>query len=193
MTQHKIYLAGPEVFLDNVADLSARKKDICARYGLAGVFPLDAEINQHKAMTPQEHARAISEANEGLMRDCDGLIANCTPFRGPSMDIGTGYEIGFMRARGRPVFGYSNVVGDYKQRAERYHRAHREDAVDPYTAGADIEDFGLFENLMIAVALRNHDFDVVCRSVEPGSELTDLAAFETCAEMAAEHFARQAS
>ena len=191
--QHKIYLAGPEVFLDNVAELSARKKEICSRHGLTGVFPLDAEISQLDSMSPAAQARAISEANEDLMRGCDGLIANCTPFRGPSMDIGTGYEIGFMRGRDRPVFGYSNVSGDYKQRAEHYNETRGERAVDPYTAGSEVEDFGLFENLMIAVALRNFDFDVVCKTVEPGCELTDLTAFERCAEMAAHHFARETS
>ena len=54
------------------------------------------------------------------MRSCDLLIANCTPFRGVSMDVGTAFEIGFMRALGRPVFGYSNTPADY---AARVHTA----------------------------------------------------------------------
>ena len=49
-------------------------------------------------------------ANEAHIRSCDALIAELTPFRGPSADVGTVYELGFMRALGRPVFGYSNVA-----------------------------------------------------------------------------------
>ena len=36
------------------------------------------------------------------------MIVNLTPFRGPSADVGSAYEMGFMRALGRPIFAYSN-------------------------------------------------------------------------------------
>ena len=63
---------------------------------------------------PAEQARRISRANEGLMRSCDALVANLTPFRGVSMDSGTAFEVGFMQALGRPLgAGYTNVTADY--------------------------------------------------------------------------------
>jgi nucleoside 2-deoxyribosyltransferase len=86
------------------------------------VFPLDASLDL-AGLAKAEQARRISAANEGLMRSCDLLIANLTPFRGVSMDAGTAFEVGFMRALGRPVLGCTNVAADYRQRAEAYRRA----------------------------------------------------------------------
>ncbi len=180
MSQPKIYLAGPEVFLADVAAIAAAKKDLCARHGLVGVFPFDAQISELAALAPAEQARRISEENENLMRGCDALVANCTPFRSVSMDIGTGYEIGFMHGLGKPVFGYSNVSQSLAERTARYNQTLGSGAIDPYTAGTEVENFGLFENLMIAVALQNFSCDVVLNDVSAGDELTDLTAFEAC-------------
>ena len=44
------------------------------------------------------------------------MIANLTPFRGPSADVGTVYEVGFMRALGRPVFGYATTAEPFTRR-----------------------------------------------------------------------------
>jgi len=44
---------------------------------------------------------------ERTMRGCQAMIVNLTPFRGPSADVGSAYEMGFMRALGRPIFAYS--------------------------------------------------------------------------------------
>src|SRR5687767_1315317 len=122
MSAPRIYLAGPEVFLPDAIAMGARKAAMCATYGLAGVFPLDAQLGL-AGLPKAEAARRISEANEGLMRSCDALIANLTPFRGVSMDSGTAFEVGFMRALGRPVLGYTNVMDDYKARALIYRSA----------------------------------------------------------------------
>ncbi len=94
----------------------------------------------------------ISTANEGLMRSCDALIANLTPFRGVSMDTGTAFEVGFMRALGRPVLGYTNVVADYRERAEQYRRASP-GLPDADASDIQIEDFDCAENLMIEAAI----------------------------------------
>ena len=39
----RVYLAGPDVFLANARDIGARKRAICERHGLIGVFPGDEE------------------------------------------------------------------------------------------------------------------------------------------------------
>src|SRR5688500_12387249 len=122
MPPPRIYLAGPEVFLPDALAMGARKAAMCAQHGLEGVFPLDAQLGLAGLAKP-EQARRISEENEGLMRSCAGLIANLTPFRGVSMDAGTAFEVGFMRALQRPVLGYTNVVADYRARAEVYRSA----------------------------------------------------------------------
>jgi nucleoside 2-deoxyribosyltransferase len=37
-----------------------------------------------------------------MMQQCDLAIAQLTPFRGVSMDVGTAVELGYMHARGKP-------------------------------------------------------------------------------------------
>ena len=39
----RVYLAGPDVFLANAREIGARKRAICERHGLVGVFPADEE------------------------------------------------------------------------------------------------------------------------------------------------------
>jgi nucleoside 2-deoxyribosyltransferase len=104
----RIYLAGPAVFLANARDIGARKRAICERHGLVGVFPGDEEDPCDPTLPPAEQGLAISRAMERVMRGCDAMIVNLTPFRGPSADVGSAYETGFMRALDRPIFAYSN-------------------------------------------------------------------------------------
>jgi nucleoside 2-deoxyribosyltransferase len=186
MSMHRIYLAGPEVFLPDALAMGARKAALCAAHGLEGAFPLDAQLGLAGLARP-EQARRISEANEGLMRSCAGLIANLTPFRGVSMDSGTAFEVGFMRALGRPVLGYTNVTADYRERAEIYRRA-APPLADADCPGAEIEDFDGAENLMIEVAIVASGGSVVRTAVPPGEEMRHLAGFEACLAQAAKIF-----
>lgn len=174
----RIYLAGPEVFLPDALAVGQAKVALCAAHGCEGVFPLDASLDL-TGLKKHEQAARISAANEGLMRTCDALIANLTPFRGVSMDSGTAFEVGFMRALGRPVLGYSNVAGDYKARADAY-RALRIGLPDADAPDVEVEDFGLEENLMIAVAIVQSGGSVVARTVPAGQEMRDLTGFEAC-------------
>lgn len=179
----RVYLAGPEVFFANAVEQGEEKKRLCAEFGFEGVFPLDNEIEGAGSLSPEAVARAISHGNERLMRDSDLIIANCTPFRGPSMDAGTAFEIGFMRALGRPVFGYSNVAGDYAGRVRGSSEAVLAEW-DSETRAAGIEDFGLSENLMIAIAVLDTGGQFVMRDVAPDRVLSDLAAFRDCLALA---------
>jgi nucleoside 2-deoxyribosyltransferase len=174
----RIYLAGPEVFLPDPIAAGRRKVEIAARYGLTGLYPLDAALDL-TGLGKVVQAQRISRANEELMHSADGLIANLTPFRGISMDCGTAFEVGFMRALGRPVLGYSNIVTDYAVRATQY----RQRGIPPGDADRTdvaIEDFYGAENLMITAAIEASGSSVIRRAAEAGRELDDLAAYEVC-------------
>ena len=121
------------------------------------------------------------------MRGCDLLIANLTPFRGVSMDAGTAFEVGFMRALGRPVLGYTNVTADYRERSEHYRRA-APGLLDADGPDVQIEDFDGAENLMIEVAITASGGTVVRSNVPPGEEMRHLAGFEACLAQAARIF-----
>lgn len=175
MARPRVYLAGPEVFLPDAVAKGREKCAVAGEMGLEGVFPLDAALGL-SGLSKLEQARRISLANEGLMRSCDALIANLTPFRGVSMDAGTAFEVGFMRALGRPVAGYANVTEDYATRARRF-RADIRLPGDCDGPDVDVEDFGLGENLMIEIAVIESGLSVARASVPAGQEMRDLTAF----------------
>ncbi|NMJ41685.1 nucleoside 2-deoxyribosyltransferase [Roseomonas sp. JC162] len=176
----RVYLAGPEVFLPDALDVAAAKKRVCAAHGLEGVFPLDPPPMLPPGDRP--YWMRIYLGNEGHIRSCDGLIANLTPFRGPSADAGTVFELGFMRALGRPVMGYSNVATDFLGRTRGFLGATATRRTDGGWEDADamgLEDFGLGDNLMIdgGIAAAGGAFE---REDAPGDRWRDLAAFERC-------------
>lgn len=178
----RVYLAGPEVFFPDAIAQGAEKKRLCAEAGFEGVYPLDNSVDT-AGLSPEAIARVISHGNEALMRSADLLVANCTPFRGVSMDAGTAFEIGFMRALGQPVFGYSNVAADYARRV-RETPAAAQAAWDAQTRQADVENFGLAENLMIAIAVLDSAGRFVTRAVPEDRRLSDLEGFRACLVLA---------
>jgi len=175
VTRPRAYLAGPDVFLPDPKRAAAAKKELCLRYGIDGVFPLDAELDLGK-LAPRDAGLAIGRANESLIRSCQLVIANLTPFRGPSADPGTAYEVGFARALGLPVFGYSNAATDFATRARAF--------VSERPDGLAIESFGLFDNLMLANAIEESGGALVAVAAPEAELHTSLAAFEKCLEAA---------
>ena len=89
----RVYLAGPEVFLEDAASIFEQKKAICQRYGFHGVSPLESHVDVAGG-SRQAIGYQISQANEACMRSCHALIANLTPFRSPSADPGTSHSRG---------------------------------------------------------------------------------------------------
>jgi nucleoside 2-deoxyribosyltransferase len=178
----KVYLAGPDVFLPDPIAMAERKRAICAVHGLAAIFPVDAHP-QHPEEAAIPRWLWIYRRNEAHMRDADAVIANLTPFRGPSADPGTVYELGFMRALGRKVLGYSNVAADLVPRTLGFigPAAHR-DAEGRWRDAEDmaVEDFGLADNLMIDGGIHEAGGLLVRREVPAGERWTDLGAFEAC-------------
>ena len=121
------------------------------------------------------------------MDGCDAVIANMTPFRGPSMDVGTAFELGYMAGRGRPVLGYSNVTATYATRAlEFFGVLPGSDAASAALAdpsGMAIEPFGLVDNLMLESAVLEAGFEVVTVAVmAPEALYRDLQGFTACVE-----------
>ncbi|MEM9168751.1 MAG: nucleoside 2-deoxyribosyltransferase [Pseudomonadota bacterium] len=148
----RVYLAGPEVFLPDAIDIGRRKKALCAQFGLDGLFPLDNDV-PIDALAPHAAARRIYDGNIAMLRACDAVIANLTPFRGPGVDDGTAFEVGFAAALGTPVMGYSNVYGTLaaKAAAASVVATTGEDGARD-ADGLLVEDFALPANLMLACA-----------------------------------------
>ena len=104
----RVYLAGPDVFLANARDIGARKRAICERHGLVGVFPGDEDDPCDPALPPAEQWSCHQPRHGTRHAGVRCHDRQPYPFRGPSADVGSAYEMGFMRALGRPIFAYSN-------------------------------------------------------------------------------------
>lgn len=179
----RIYLAGPDVFLPDPLARGAALKAICARHGVEGVFPMDPLPSEPAAWAALPEFQRIALRNEAHIRAADALIANLTPFRGPSADVGTVFEIGFMRALGRPVFGWSNTAVDFATRTRAFLGATAVEAPDgTWRDGEEmaLERFGCLDNLMIdgAVVASGGCLEVV--ELPAAVRWTDLKAFERC-------------
>lgn len=135
----QVYLAGPDVFRENAKVHLAGLQNFCYAHGLTGLSPLDTELGQFRH--DRHTAMKIFAGNVALMNKADVAIANICPFRGPNMDPGTAFEIGYMHALGKAVFCYTSNGEKLAKRS------------GPYTLGSTdfpiIEEFGLVENLMI--------------------------------------------
>lgn len=129
----KIYLAGPDVFRVDCVQYGHKLKALCMTLNAVGLWPFDNEANS---------AVEIRAANERMMREADAVIANISPFRGPGMDPGTAYEIGYARALGKPVALYCTNQSDYATRV--------------IPDGLGVEGFGLQDNLMVCAGETVH-------------------------------------
>lgn len=177
----RVYLAGPDVFLPDPVTRGAALKQICASFGLRGVFPLDElDGGDPPELVALDLAFRIARRNELHIVACDALIANLTPFRGPSADVGTVYELGFARALNRPVFGWSNVTTKFAARTRTF--IGSDGATDQ--TGMLVEDFGMADNLMIEGGIAASGGEFFAADIPPASVWQDLAAFE-CAVVAA--------
>jgi nucleoside 2-deoxyribosyltransferase len=178
----KVYLAGPEVFLPDALAIGQRKRDICERHGMTGLYPLDNAVD----LSARDASRQIFKGLEEMMDAADAIIANLTPFRGPGADPGTVYELGYMAGRGKLCFGYCNDPASYAERVARFMRvttAAEKRLIDG--DGLTVEDFGLPDNLMMIHALELHGSPLVMPQSRPDDIWHDLTSFEACVRLAA--------
>jgi nucleoside 2-deoxyribosyltransferase len=183
----KVYLAGPDVFLPDPIAWLERKKAICAGHGLTGVSPLDTLAQEPAEWAELPQWRQIALRNEAHIKNCAAVVANLTPFRGPSADAGTVYEVGFARGIGLKVFGYATVTAAFLDRTLSCIGGGRQ-APDGSWWDADgllVEQFGLFDNLMIEGGITASGGALIR---EDQDRWHDLTVFERCIQAAAATF-----
>ena len=160
----RAYLAGPDVFHQ---DAMRRGEDLvrrCAEHGIDGIFPFDPDEPGKDREPGIRTARSIYDEDLDLLDGCNMVIANMEPFRGPSMDVGTAFEMGYAVRAGVPVFAYSSKAD--QTYAERVFSIAAGDGRVEDQADMLVEDFGLTDNLMVTcspIAILE-TFDAACRA-----------------------------
>jgi nucleoside 2-deoxyribosyltransferase len=161
-TTYYIYLSGPEVFLASPFEAGTIAKAECemandpdADFVLEALYPLDQVIDNFAF--DLETAFRIYLANVELMEQSFATASNMIRFRSPSTDVGTAFEMGYVRAQGKPVFGYYDAIafygefeesGTYAERVALYN--YTEFAGQQYDKdGLEVEGFGGPDNLML--------------------------------------------
>ena len=170
------------MFLPDALAIGQRKRDICERHGMTGLYPLDNAVD----LFARDASLQIFKGLEEMMDAADAIIANLTPFRGPGADPGTVYELGYMAGRGKHCLGYCNDPAPYAERVARFMKVTA--ALDNRLVDSDgltVEDFALPDNLMMIHALELHGSPLVMPQSRPDDIWHDLTAFEACVRLAA--------
>jgi nucleoside 2-deoxyribosyltransferase len=165
---------------------AAGKKAICDRHGLVGVSPLDDLEREPLEWAALPFWRKIAMRNEAHIRSCQAVIANLTPFRGPSADVGTVYEVGFARALRLPIFGYATTTQPFLPRTLKALGESAEARQDGSWQDGDgllVEQFGLFDNLMIEGGIMDSGGTLITGDT---NRWVDLSLFERCVRTVAE-------
>lgn len=173
----RLYLAGPDVFLPDAVAIGRSKVALCAAYGFEGLFPLDCEPPP-PGVSHREAGLQIYRANVALMRSADAVIANLTPFRGPSADVGTAFELGFFAAMQRPIFAYSADASGFAERTRTL--LGLDSSAERDADGCSIEPFGLPDNLMLPGAVLDGGGEWVSDANASAPGLAAVSAFGKC-------------
>ncbi|MBY0355796.1 MAG: nucleoside 2-deoxyribosyltransferase [Rickettsiales bacterium] len=181
------YLAGPDVFYPDAVARGAEKKQKLSEVGIIGHYPFDNELNKVKGESDRAFGLRIGKANEEMMLNCckpnqvGVILVNMTPWHGPSTDVGTAFEAGFMSALAQTnphvvIVGYyedKKVTRSFFERCKAFFKQQiatitNEHGDTHYTDphGNTLENFGgLEDNLMICNAIEKTG-GKVCSSFE---------------------------
>jgi nucleoside 2-deoxyribosyltransferase len=121
MTRPSVYLAGPMVFLPDPVAIFDQMKAICDAHALVGLAPLDNQIGLEGLPPGPDLLARIVRADIELMHSVDAGVFCLDGFRrGPEMDAGTAFEVGFMKALGKPLAGWTADPRPYPVKVKDY-------------------------------------------------------------------------
>mmetsp|Transcript_23868 Transcript_23868/g.41061 ORF Transcript_23868/g.41061 Transcript_23868/m.41061 type:complete len:182 (+) Transcript_23868:121-666(+) len=148
-----VYLAGPGIFRKDADQFGAYQKDVCSKHGLLGLYPLDNAFNASPRNSDEARALAtrIYLADLNLIDIADGVVADISPFRGPSMDIGTAIEIGYASALKKPIVGYCKDRRTYVNKVLEWDTETTEGPPGVWRDkdGMKVDEFGTLDNPMV--------------------------------------------
>lgn len=160
-----VYLAGPERYEKDAAEIYDRMKKLCADLGLKAIAPIDWAEGIEPLETDSFYAAAANlfDNYQQHVRDCDAVIANLNDYRGYECSNDVGFECGMGFQLGKKLYGYMDDAGFMKDRVP--HLGEEEGFRD--MTGANVENFDYPLNLMFSCSMDIHEgkFEDMIRKV----------------------------
>jgi nucleoside 2-deoxyribosyltransferase len=111
------------VFDPDPLPIFTRMKTLCREQGLVGVAPLDNQIGLEHLPPGKPLLERIVRADIELMDQLEAAVFCLDSFRrGPEMDAGTAFEIGYMKALRKPLAGWTRDTRLYPARVADFLR-----------------------------------------------------------------------
>jgi len=119
----RVYLGGPMVFDVAPSVIFERMKTLCRQHGLVGVAPLDNQIGLEVMRPGKQLLNRIVAADIELMDQLEAGVFCLDGFRrGPEMDAGTAFEVGYMKALRKPIAGWTRDPRSYPDKVADFFR-----------------------------------------------------------------------
>jgi nucleoside 2-deoxyribosyltransferase len=100
-----------------------RMKALCRVHGVIGVAPLDNQMGLEGVPPGKDLLKRIVRADIALMDTLDAAVFCLDGFRrGPEMDAGTAFEVGYMKALRKPIAGWTRDTRPYPERVAEFFR-----------------------------------------------------------------------
>ena len=124
------------VFDPDPSAIFERMKTLCGEQGLVGVAPLDNQIGLEHLPPGKTLLQRIVRADIELMDRLEAAVFCLDGFRrGPEMDAGTAFEIGYMKALGKPIAGWTRDPRTYRVKVADFIRTAFGEELVTTTAG----------------------------------------------------------
>jgi nucleoside 2-deoxyribosyltransferase len=125
------------VFEPDPAAIFDRMKALCLAVGVVGVAPLDNQIGLEGVALGKDLVERIVRADIALMDRLEAAVFCLDGFRrAPQMDAGTAFEVGYMKALGKPIAGWTRDVRSYPKRVAEFFHSVFGQGLTPTAAGS---------------------------------------------------------
>ena len=149
----KLFLADSNIYYKDCHSRVEANIAFCSEHGFEAFHPLKSNFHAKEGMTPHEMAAAIAQNNLKQLDSCDVLMAELDPWRGCEVDTGVSFEVGYMLAKGKKIYGYMKDAATTYCTRYPVKTFDEEDGVYRDEQGRRLEEFGLPVNLMVATNL----------------------------------------
>jgi len=151
-----VYLADLIRYVENAEELYAKRKEICGKYGLDAITPLDwaGGVTQTESMNPYTKAANLTENYLQLIKECDAVVADLNNFRGYECANDVGFECGMGFELNRKLYGYMEDVRPCIEKIP-----HLIDEAEGFRdmTGSNIENFNYPANLMFGSSMEIYE------------------------------------